>query len=105
MASATELTVDSSLKISEYADLFGFPASAVIQAVQAQRSKTQQAYYSLKDLETRWRSSRGKVGAILKASNAIALDLRTRKGKERKSKKIYPAETIARIEAERRLIL
>ena len=105
MVSTAELTVDSSLKISEYADLFGFPASAVIQAVLAQRSKTQQAYYSLKDLETRWRSSRGKVDAILKASNAVALDLRTLKGKEKKSKKIYPAETVVRIEAERRLIL
>src|SRR5271156_2976268 len=105
MALTAELTVDSSLKISEYADLFGFPASAVIQAVLAQRSKTQQAYYSLKDLETRWRSSRGKVDAILKASNAVALDLRTLKGKEKKSKKIYPAGTVARIEAERRLIL
>jgi hypothetical protein len=93
------------LSVQEIADLFGFPAEALIQAVQAQRSRTPQPYYSLKDLQTRWRCSRGKVDAILKASNAVALDLRTSKGKAKKSKKVFAAESVARIESERRLIL
>jgi hypothetical protein len=98
------LTPDSSLKISEFADLFGFSPSAVLQAIQNHRERTPQPYYSLKDCAQRWRCSRGKADAILRASRAVAIDLRTSAGNAKKSKKIYAADSIARIEKERQIL-
>ncbi len=65
--SPTPLKETDSLKISEFADLFGFPAVAVIQAVERQRRSYTQPYYSIPDLAQRWRCSRATVYAVLHA--------------------------------------
>jgi hypothetical protein len=66
-----------SLTISEFADLFGFPASAVIAAVARQRRSYNKAFYSIPELAKRWECSRAKVYEVLRESEFKILDLRT----------------------------
>jgi hypothetical protein len=54
------------LAISEFADLFGFPASAVLAAVEMNRRAIKQAYYSIPELALRWRMSRAGVYNVLR---------------------------------------
>jgi hypothetical protein len=96
-----ELTPETKLSVAEFADLFGFPPTAVISAVQNQRSKLSKPFYTLKDLTARWGCSRGTVASVLKSHSAIAMDLGTNRAKTKKSKKVFPAATILRIEKER----
>ena len=78
-ASGTSPTLKEtdSLTISEFADLFGFPASAVLAAVARQRRSYNKPFYSIPDLATRWECSRAKVYEVLRESEFKILDLRT----------------------------
>jgi hypothetical protein len=94
------LTSDSSLKISEFADLFGFPSAAVILAVENQRSKLRKPFYTYRDLAARWGVSVGSVYNILRAHGATVVDLLP--GKVR-GKKIVSAAIVERIEKAREI--
>jgi hypothetical protein len=104
MSPVEELTVESKVVLSEFADLFHIPADVLVTALKAFRSKLSKPYYSVSDCASRWCCSRPKAYAILNSSNAVGIDLRTDKVKHKKSKKVYSAESIARIEADRRVI-
>jgi hypothetical protein len=98
--SATAMSPQDSLKIQDFADLFGFPASAVIQAVEAQRYRTarSQAYYSIRDLAARWECSKPAVYASLRTAQAKIVNM----GSGEKRKRILvDAATVARIEKSR----
>jgi hypothetical protein len=49
------LTPQDSLTITEFAELFGFPASAIIIAIERQRGSLTKPFYSIQDLRDRWR--------------------------------------------------
>jgi hypothetical protein len=88
------------LSVSEFASLFGFPASVVAEVVEAQRQRRSdnQAYFSVSQLADRWTCSRAQVYAVLRASAAKVLDI----GEGKKRKKILvSAEVVARIEKAR----
>jgi len=95
MVSAAELTVDSSLKISEYADRFGFPAEAVLAAVQTQSRKALKPFYTVNELAMRWSMTRQGANDVLREHSAKAVNLGT--AKKRRALRI-PGDVVARIE-------
>jgi hypothetical protein len=88
-----------SLTISEFADLFGFPASAVLAAVERQRNTINKPFYSIPDLALRWRCSRATVYATIAESEFKILDL-ARTGND-KGKRLIPAAVVEKIEKAR----
>jgi hypothetical protein len=97
--SPTPLKATDSLKIFEFADLFGFPASAVLTAIERQRRTINKPYYSIPDLKWRWNCSRATVYAVLRESEYKILDL-ARPGKKKGPKGI-PAHVVEQIEKDR----
>jgi hypothetical protein len=97
----SSISPNDSLSIADFASLFGFEASAVAQAVEAQkyRAEKAQAFFSIPQLATRWDSSRAHVYDILRENNVRILDF-TGKGKA-KGKKLVPREVVERIERTR----
>jgi hypothetical protein len=89
-----------SIKIQDFADLFGFKAEHVIAAVEAQRYRTAkaQAYYSLPQLAARLQCSIPQVYKILRADNAKVINVG--EGSKRK-KLLVDAATVARFEKSR----
>jgi hypothetical protein len=94
-APSKELSPRDSITICEFADLFGFPASAVIQAVQAQRLKLRKPFYTYRELATRWGVSIGSVYNILEKYGAKVVDFLP--GKTRGTKRV-PVAVVERIE-------
>jgi len=88
------------LSVSEFASLFGFPDSAVAEAIEAQRQRRSesQSFFTIPQLADRWVCSRAKVYAVLRASAAKILDIG--EGKTRK-KILVPAEVVERLEKAR----
>lgn len=87
------------LTISEFADLFGFPAAAVLEAVERNRHAIKKPYYSIPDLATRWCMSRASVYNVLREHEARIVDFR---GKSKaKGKRIVYADVVERIEKQR----
>lgn len=96
----SKVSATDSLPIGEFASLFGFPADAVIQAVETQRQRRsdRQAYFTIPQLASRWVCSRAQVYAILRASAAKVLDIG--EGNKR-SKTLVPADVVERLEKSR----
>ena len=86
--------------LHEFANLFGFPAEALADAVktQRQRAKGRQAFYTIAQLKDRWQCSTAHVYAVLRGSGFEVLNIG--QGKER-AKTLVPAETVERIEKAR----
>jgi len=97
--SPVPLKETDTLKISEFADLFGFPASAVLTAIERQRRVINKPFYSIPDLTWRWNCSRATVYAVLKESEYKVLDL-ARLGKKRGPKGVA-AHVVEQIEKDR----
>ncbi len=95
MVSPKALTPQDSLTISEFADLFGFTPAAMLAAIERQRASTPRPFYTFKQLADRWNCSPQNIYNILRSHDAKAVDLSD--GKKR-SKRLVPAETVARIE-------
>jgi hypothetical protein len=93
------LTPQDTLTINEFSELFGFPASAIIIAIERQRGSFAKPYYSIQDLRDRWRCSRATVYSVLAESEFKVLDL-ARKDKT-KGKKLVPAAVVEKIERSR----
>jgi predicted DNA-binding protein YlxM (UPF0122 family) len=88
-----------SLTISEFADLFGFPASAIVEAVERNRQAIRKPYYSIPDLAARWCMSRASVYKILREHEARIVDFSG--NTKAKGKKIIYADVVDRIEKQR----
>jgi hypothetical protein len=89
------LTPESSLKISEFAEIFGFPPSAVLSAIERQRLALTRPFYTFKQLAERWNCSPQNIYNVLRHHEAKALNLN---GDKNRSKRLVSAETVARIE-------
>ncbi len=88
-----------SLTISEFADLFGLPASAILAAIEKNRSAIRKDFYTIPDLSRRWSCSRATVYNVLRESEFKLLDL-SRKGKHKGHWNV-PAAVVERIEQSR----
>jgi hypothetical protein len=99
MVSRKALTPQDSLTISEFADLFGFPPSAIIAAIERQRGSYNKPFYSIEDLADRWICSRATVYAVLKETEFKVFDLAHR-GKKKGPKRI-PVAVVQKIEQSR----
>ena len=82
------------LTISQIAILFGVPESSVRGRIA--QGTVRQEYFSIGELATRWRCSRGTVYNRLRSSSAKVLDFAC-PGK--KGKKAVPAAVVVQIEA------
>jgi predicted DNA-binding protein YlxM (UPF0122 family) len=93
------IKVTDNLSVSEFADLFGFPASAVVAAIEHHRSTLKKPFYSIPDLARRWNCSRATVYHVLREAEFKLFDM-TRKGK-RKGHWNVPATVAEQIEQTR----
>jgi len=99
-ASATPVTAESDqLTIAQFADLFGFPPAAVLEAVRRQQKAITKPFYSIPDLAARWCMSRASVYNVLREHEARIVDFAA-SGKN-KGKKVVYAEVVERIEKQR----
>lgn len=96
--STASLTENDSITIAEISSLLGFPASAVIAAIQHNRSAVRKPFYSIADLAERWVCSRGTVYNVLSQHEGLVLQLVSPKGKKHRGKRSIPASTVERIE-------
>jgi hypothetical protein len=94
---AVKVSLSDLIPISEFANLFGLPADAVIAAVETQRQRRsdRQAFFTIPQLSERWCCSRATIYALLRASAAKVLNV-GQGGK--RSKILVPAEAVARLE-------
>jgi len=94
------MSPNDTLKIQDFADLFGFPADAVIKAVEAQRYRVAkaQAFYSIPQLADRLQCSVPQIYKLLRSDNAKVLNVG--EGSKRK-KLLVPADVVARLEKAR----
>lgn len=87
------------LSIAELADIFGFPVSALVDAINRNRQAIKKPYYSIPDLAARWNCSRATVYNILRESESKLFSM-SRKGRG-KGKWNVPAAVVERIEQTR----
>src|SRR5712692_2949611 len=87
------------VSISELANVFGLPASALVSAVERNRQAIKKPFYSIPDLAKRWNCSRATVYNVLNESEFKLLDL-SREGRK-KGKWNIPASVVERIEQSR----
>src|SRR5258706_16182525 len=87
------------ISISELADVFGLPASALASAVERNRRAIKKPFYSIPELAKRWNCSRATVYNVLRESEFKLLSL-SREGKE-KGKWNVPASAVEHIEQSR----
>jgi len=91
------------LSIAELADIFSFPVSALVEAVNRNRQAIKKPFYSLPDLAARWNCSRATVYNILRESESKLFNM-SRKGRG-KGKWNVPAAVVERIEQSRMEVL
>jgi predicted DNA-binding protein YlxM (UPF0122 family) len=82
--------------IAELADVFGFPVSALVEAINRNRQAIKKPFYSIPDLAKRWNCSRATVYNVLRETEFKLLNL-SRPGKD-KGKWLVPAAVVERIE-------
>ena len=87
------------LSVAELAAIFGFSASAFVDAINRNRQAINKPFYSIPELATRWNCSRATVYNILRESEFKLLNL-SRKGKD-KGKWNVPGVVVDRIEQAR----
>ena len=99
-ASAPQVTAESDqLTIAQFADLFGFPPAAVLEAVQRNQRVINKPFDSIPDLASRWCMSRASVYNVLREHEARIVDFA---GSGRtKGKKVVYADVVERIEKQR----
>ena len=85
--------------MAELPEIFGFPLTAIIAAIEKHRAAVTKPYYSIPDLAKRWNCSRATVYNVLRETEFKLLDL-SRQGKDR-GKWNVPAAVVERIEQSR----
>jgi hypothetical protein len=84
-----------SLTISEFADLFGFPAQVIIDAIHTRSTKLYKPYYTFKELALRWNCTPQHVYNVVRDDDTKVVYL----GKgEKRGKPQLAREVVARIE-------
>jgi hypothetical protein len=94
------LSPNDSLRIQDFADLFGFPASAVVSAVEQQRYRVEKSrvFFTIPDLAARWCVSVPQIYKLVREAEARIVNV----GQGSKRKKILvPASVVAQIEKAR----
>ena len=83
------LSPNDSLRIQDFADLFGFPASAVVAAVEQQRYGVEKsrAFFTIPDLAARWCVSVPQIYKLMREAEAKIVNV----GQGNKRKKIFGA--------------
>lgn len=94
------MSPNDSLKIQDFASLFGFTPESVVAAVEAQRYRLakSQAYFSIPQLAARLQCSVPAVYKLLRSENAKVVN--TGSGQKRK-RILVDAATVNRIEKSR----
>ena len=95
----TQIKESDRLSIFEFADLFGFTPSALIEAIQRNRLSLKKPYYTIQDLADRWNCSRASVYVILRESEFKLFDMS--RGGRNKGKRNVPAAVVEKIEHSR----
>jgi predicted DNA-binding protein YlxM (UPF0122 family) len=98
-ASVPVVVPSDKLSIAELADIFGFPVSALIEAINRNRRSVNKPFYSIPDLAARWNCSRATVYNVLRESESKLFNM-SRKGRG-KGKWNVPAAVVERIEQSR----
>jgi predicted DNA-binding protein YlxM (UPF0122 family) len=85
--------------ISELADIFGFPVSALVEAINRNRRAIKKPFYSIPELAKRWNCSRATVYNVLRESELKALNVAQKSAK--KGKWNVPGSVVEHIEQSR----
>jgi hypothetical protein len=97
--SGTSPTASDVYSVSEFADLLGFPVTAVLKIIERKKNRNRD-FYTISELAERWGCSRAKVYAVLRESEFKALNLAGEGNKHRDAWRI-PRATVERIEQAR----
>ena len=99
MKPATALKATDCVSVSELADIFGFPISALVEAINRNRQAVKKPFYSIPELAKRWNCSRATVYNVLRESELKALNVAQKSAK--KGKWNVPASVVEHIEHSR----
>jgi hypothetical protein len=97
---AATLKESDSLTIAELADIFGFPVSALVAAIERNRRTIKKPFYNVSELAKRWDCSRATVYNILRECEFKMLNVASKENKERNSWRV-PTSVVERIEQSR----
>jgi len=78
LPAATAAVPSDKFSIAELAELFGFPVSALVQAINRNRQAVKKPFYSIPDLARRWNCSRATVYKVLRESELKVLNVAQR---------------------------
>ncbi len=98
-ALAPAVVPSDNLSIAELADIFGFPVSALVEAINRNRQAVKKPFYSIPELAKRWNCSRATVYNVLRESELKALNVAQKSAK--KGKWNVPASVVEHIEQSR----
>jgi len=94
------VTSSDKFSVAEVADIFGFPVSAFIAAINHNIQSLHKPFYSISDLAARWVCSRATVLNILRESELKLLNLSSQCATKRNSRRI-PASVVKHLEDQR----
>jgi len=99
MKPATALKPTDCVSVSELADIFGFPTSVLVEAINRNRQAVKKPFYSIPELAKRWNCSRATVYNILRETELSVLNVAQKSAK--KGKWNIPASVVEHIERSR----
>ena len=85
--------------VSELADIFGFPVSALVEAINRNQGVVKKPFYSIPELAKRWNCSQATVYNVLRESELKALNVAQKSAK--KGKWNVPASVVEDLEQSR----
>jgi hypothetical protein len=97
--SGTSPSASDVYSVMEFADLLGFPVTAVLKIIERKKNKNRD-FYTISELAERWGCSRAKVYAVLREAEYKALNLAGEENKHRDAWRV-PRATVERIEQAR----
>ena len=86
--------------IAEFADMLGFPVTALSAILAKNRSTIRKPFYNISQLAVRWEVSRAQVYNILREADYQILNIASKGSEERQGRRI-PASVVERIEQSR----
>lgn len=86
--------------VSEFADMLGFPVTALHAIISQNRSRLRKPFYNIAQLAERWGVSRAQVYIILREADFKAMNIASKTSEERQSWRI-PASVVEKIEQSR----
>jgi hypothetical protein len=95
--SGTSPTAQERFTIAEFADMLGFPVTALQSIISKNRSAIKKPFYNISQLAKRWGISRSQVYNILRESEFKVLNTASKGSEERQQWRI-PASVVEKIE-------